>query len=123
MYDGLVIAQLAAEGDDVDRPRLVEHEVRFAAPDAANDFAREMTELGYRSGRTMQAEDVVVTVSRSVASLVTMPNVTESTWEVRRRAEAHGGTYEGWGCPIVGSRLGRWRRRRRFAATSASFGP
>jgi len=97
-----VIAGLIRDGDVLTAPRNIDHTVLFDNRAAAKAFSSAVENEDY-SSFTRETDDgtCVVSLSRTEAPLPGPMGVSTTTWYLERTANAHGGRYDGWGCPIV----------------------
>ncbi|MCP3883013.1 MAG: hypothetical protein GY701_32135 [Sulfitobacter sp.] len=115
---------LASQGDDLNRPRIVDHNLSFAAEPHAHQCLTDLRAKGFSASESRAGPDgIEVSVSRSETIDLGPGGLHDTVWLVRSTTEAHGGTYDGWGAPIVGGQLGRWWRKRRFARTIQRHAP
>ena len=97
-----VVAQLSQQGDDLTRPRRVDHFADFADPERATRFVAAIAAQGCSVVHAGPSEpgEPGWTVAFECEQTVTLASVRERSCEIMQLAAAHGGVYDGWGSPI-----------------------
>ena len=89
-------------GDDVARPRDVEHFAYFASADAARRAVEQLERAGFSGSTYFSGDRSSLMAVRSDA--VDEESARAFVREVDTIVEAHGGHYDGWGAPVVVAR-------------------
>ncbi len=100
--DRRLVESLAESGDKSDIARPIDHHARFAARAAAEAWACAVREMGFevaieRAEGTEEAWSAHA-VRDDRSELAHVHDIVERLYGL---AEEHGGTYDGWGCPVV----------------------
>ncbi len=104
-----LIMQLEAFGDDLSKPRQVEHYTYFAVEADRDAFAKAAEKLGYEvsEGAWMPEDEAEIappepfSAAVAQAQVVSQPQVHEHTLAVHDLAMSHRGTYDGWECEVL----------------------
>jgi hypothetical protein len=100
LADRAMLGALSEQGDPLGTPRAVEHIAYFAEQDRAEQAAADLRTDGFAASVELDDEgDYALTASRRDA--VAPPRVHELSWAVQETVERHGGTYDGWTCPVA----------------------
>ena len=89
-------------GDDVARPRDVEHFAYFPTADAAQRAVEQLEKAGFTGSTYFSADRSSLMAARSDA--VDEESARAFVREVDAIVEANGGHYDGWGAPVVVAR-------------------
>lgn len=89
-------------GDDLIRPREVEHFAFFPSMNAAEVAAEEFASAGFSVTSHDAGDHITLLAVRSDA--VDEEAARSFVREVAGIVEAHGGQYDGWGAPVVTAR-------------------
>lgn len=102
IWNNRVRRNLAAEGDDLSARREIDHVIQFATEADLLAFKPEAEQEGF----TVSVQDKRVDAEKPYEVLVRRADIPDDiddvTWPLRELAGAHGGVYDGWGCPVVG---------------------
>lgn len=102
--DRRLLDALSDAGDDLERPRAIDHRADFETVAGREAFAAAVSALGYR---ILDRDDhhVLATPSRAHAihfeQVLAPIAIFPATIELFGLAEAHGGDYGGWGCEVA----------------------
>jgi len=101
------LRELAEQGDDGQRSREIEHQAVFSDPESAATFNQAIRESGF----TLLGEEPVygqlpaglpeAWVSVRFSRPDTPEDIDAVTYPLVELVLAHGGTYQGWACPVL----------------------
>lgn len=106
MRNQKVLAALMDHGDDLTKPRPVDHVVYFGSTEARHEFRRKAAELGFAVRRELNAEDEEDREQPFGLILwrqqpVDPASIDAATSQLERLAAEVHGTYDGWECPVA----------------------
>jgi hypothetical protein len=95
-----VVEANLGHGDQVSRPRPIDHLAGFRSRSAATAAAQDLTAAGYRIDGMRRR---MLTVWLEFSAMTAVDHITAAafTREVVRIVERHGGSYDGWGGFLV----------------------
>ncbi|MGE5195217.1 MAG: DUF695 domain-containing protein [Deltaproteobacteria bacterium] len=101
-----VVDQLAAGGDDLSQPRDVDHWLYFPSEHSRDQFIAQVENEGFRAEKFVAEKPDAefgfgLRLIRS--DRVRLDLIDPLAIDLFIRAEACGGEYDGWGCPVVRS--------------------
>jgi hypothetical protein len=96
-----VLMTLHEHGDDASQEREFTHEAAFDSQENAEAFVASLEELGFAHAGTEKDEDGEIVVTFTHQGRPDIDEVFPRTSAAWAAAEATGGIYDGWGCPIV----------------------
>jgi hypothetical protein len=100
IMDRRVVDQLAQHGDDHKIPRPIDHYVIFPNAGARAGFRSAVAHQGFKtSTKDTEKGDFALNLQRADATR--LDHIHQVAWDLRQLAQMHGGTYDGWGAPIV----------------------
>jgi uncharacterized protein (TIGR01619 family) len=101
-----LVEQLVSGGDDLSQPRDVDHWLYFPSEHSRDQFIAQVDHEGFR-GEAFTADQPDAEFGfglRIVRSdRVDLETIDPLAIDLFLRAEACGGEYDGWGCPVVGN--------------------
>jgi hypothetical protein len=100
IQDLKVLESARTNGDDATIARSIEHWAYFPDRSAAQDFSAWAQSSGYGLRATEAADDGRFCVRLSHEGTLYLDDITSHTINLRRRASALGGDYDGWETPI-----------------------
>ncbi len=96
-----VLMSLQEQGDDASKEREFTHEVAFDSAENSEAFVAGLGELGFTHAGTETDEDGEIVVTFTHKGRPDIEEVFPRTSAAWAAAEAAGGIYDGWGCPVV----------------------
>lgn len=90
---------LESRGDDLGAVRPVAHRIEFRSAADRDAFAAEAAAEGFQAAN--QENDPEQPYGILVRREDAPADIDDVTWPLRELAGAHGGVYDGWGCPVV----------------------
>lgn len=91
-----VIDQLLENGDQIDRPRKIDHFAAFKTSADRDQFARHILAQGYSVSQTEDDNDKEYWIEFDRTD--SPDQIDDITIDLYRNAKAHNGDYDGWGC-------------------------
>ncbi len=101
MHDRDVIIQLQQRGDILTQPRTVDHCVVFPAGINPTEFLEDMKAKGFSSHDVGDPKGAERVFELRRDDPVELEHIHDIAMELTERVQAAGGTYDGWGCPVV----------------------
>jgi hypothetical protein len=108
-----LVAELQKQGDRVDLPRVVDHHASFPEEDPMKAAEGRLKNLGFRGFKRQPPSEPGGPWGLDFhrRDPVDEARANASTEAIVRVTDAHGGTYDGWGCQVVKERsVGQWLR-------------
>lgn len=105
IMDHRVVRQLMEAGDDIEKPRTVDHALHFKTEPALDAFVAAAGNEGFKESQRSEDKDNggerpwMVEVQREDA--VEVNNIHDAVMYLTELAEAEDGEYDGWGCPVA----------------------
>ncbi len=97
-----VVTELSRLGDQPSEPRPVDYQVVFSDQASADAFVDEVRPEGFIvSASSTHADGIEIQRTRSDSIGWPPEGISEVVWHVRGTAESHGGSFNGWGAPVV----------------------
>ncbi|MFI5172190.1 MAG: DUF695 domain-containing protein, partial [Chitinophagales bacterium] len=98
MNNQKVLDQLVAQGDDLSKPRQVDHWIYFKDKKDRENFAKKVKTMNYKveSMNIVSSTDYIYQLQISREDLVNIDSITKITDELRKLALEYNGDYDGW---------------------------
>jgi len=101
IHDRRVLDALREEGDDLERPRKLDHEADFPSTSARERFATRIGTRGFTVDGATEAPGEEMPYRLQFSHELAPIGIFDVTIELRELASSCGGHYDGWGCPVV----------------------
>ncbi|MEM6990498.1 MAG: DUF695 domain-containing protein [Myxococcota bacterium] len=105
IMDHRVVRQLMEAGDDIEKPRMVDHALHFKTEKALDAFVAAAAEQGFKESQRSEDKENggerpwMVELQREDA--VEVNTIHDAVMMLMELADAQDGDYDGWGCPVA----------------------
>lgn len=100
MMNRRVIRQLEAQGDQLDRPRSIDHWLYFSSEAKRQEFIKSVENEGFQVLSTSLSEEGDYRFVLNIARENCPEEMDEVVWALISLAEPLDGIYDGWGCNV-----------------------
>ena len=104
IMDFRVVRQLQEAGDELDKPRPVDHTIHFNDAASADAFIEDAKQIGFTVSQRHHDEnrdELAHMVELQREDPVAVDHIHAVVMDLVELAEKHEGDYDGWGCPVA----------------------